>query len=166
MFSNLLLAVDGSEASLAAARRGIELAKALNARATVVTVTVPWSAYFARELAVVIPEVVLPKGDYDAQREATAKGLLEKIAGEARSAGIAVKAVHRSHRDPYQAILDIAAKEACDVIVMGCHQAAGLTGALLGSESMKLLAHGKVPVLVCRAASQDQTGQFLQGHTG
>ena len=165
MFSNLLLAVDGSEASLIAARRGIELAQALNAHATVVTVTVPWSAYFARELAVVIPEAVVPKGDYDT-REATAKGLLEKIAGEARSAGIAVKAVHRSHRDPYQAILDIAAKEACDVIVMGCHQAAGLTGALLGSESMKLLAHSKVPVLVCPASSQDQTGQFLQGHTG
>jgi nucleotide-binding universal stress UspA family protein len=154
MFGNLLLAVDSTEASLAAARRGIELAKALNARATIVTVTVPWSAYFARELAVVIPEVVVPKGEYDAQREATAKGLLEKIAGEARSAGIVVKAVHRSHRDPYQAILDIAAKEVCDVIIMGCHRAAGLTGALLGSESMKLLAHSKVPVLVCRASSQ------------
>jgi nucleotide-binding universal stress UspA family protein len=154
MFSNLLLAVDGSEASLAAARRGIELAKALNAHATIVTVTVPWSAYFARELAVVIPEVVLPKGEYDAHREAIAKCLLEKVAGEARSRGLLVKAVHRSHGDPYQAILDIAASEDCDVIVVGCHQAAGLTGALLGSESMKLLAHSKVPVLVCRASSE------------
>jgi nucleotide-binding universal stress UspA family protein len=154
MFSNLLLAVDGSEASLMAARRGIELAKALNARATIATVTVPWSAYFARELAVVIPEVVVSKDEYDTQREATAMGLLEKIAGEARRAGIEVTAVHRSHGDPYLAILDIAAKEACDVIVMGCHRAAGLTGALLGSESMKLLAHSKVPVLVCRASSE------------
>lgn len=58
MFSNILLAVDGSEASVQAARKGIALASCLNAKVTVVAVTVPWAEYFARELAVVVPDVV------------------------------------------------------------------------------------------------------------
>jgi nucleotide-binding universal stress UspA family protein len=60
MFSNILLAVDGSDLSLRAARQGISLANSLKARVVVLTVTIPSSTDFARELAVVVPEVVVP----------------------------------------------------------------------------------------------------------
>jgi nucleotide-binding universal stress UspA family protein len=68
MFTNILLAVDGSEASLLAARHGIALARDLKAEIVVLTVTVPWAAYFSRELAVLVPDIVVPQLEYDRKR--------------------------------------------------------------------------------------------------
>jgi nucleotide-binding universal stress UspA family protein len=150
MFTNILLPVDGSEASLRAARHGIELASSLKARVTIVTVTVPWAAYFARELAVVVPDIIVPKMEYDSKREAVAACILQNVAADARCAGLAVKALHRSHQNPYQAIVEAAAQERCDLIVMGSYCDSDMTGALLGSETMKVLAHTDIPVLVYR----------------
>ena len=48
------------------------------------------------------------------------------------------------------AILQQAAKRKCDLIVMASHGRRGLRGVLLGSETQKVLAGAKVPVLVCR----------------
>ena len=93
MFSNILLAVDGSEASLQAARKGIALASCLNAKVTEVAVTVPWAEYFARELAVVVPDVVVPEPEYDDKRNASAAGILQGVETDARSAGVDVKSV-------------------------------------------------------------------------
>ena len=79
MFTNILLPVDGASTSLRAARHGIQLAKILSGKVTVLTVTTPWAAYFARELAVVIPEVVIPKSEYDYKRETTAACILQNV---------------------------------------------------------------------------------------
>ena len=54
------------------------------------------------------------------------------------------------HRDPYVAILDTARREGCDLIVMGSHGRRGLTELLLGSETVKVLTHSEIPVLVYR----------------
>ncbi len=153
MFTNILLAVDGSEVSLRAARHGIQLASGLNARVTVVTVTLPWTTYFSRELAVVIPDVVVPKAEYDHKRETLAADILQNVVAEARGADVHVKALHRNHHDPYQAIIEAAAQERCDLIVMGSHCESGVTGALLGSESMKVLTHTNIPILIYRQKS-------------
>jgi nucleotide-binding universal stress UspA family protein len=72
MFKHLLLAVDGSRSAQNAAQHGIELAKALGAKVTALTVTVPWETQFAREVAVVVPEVVVSKDDYDRNKSAYA----------------------------------------------------------------------------------------------
>jgi nucleotide-binding universal stress UspA family protein len=150
MFSNILLAVDGSTASRRAARHGIELAKALAAKVTVLTVTVPWETYFSREPAVVIPEVVIPQQAYDDKRDTIATCILQDVVADARSAGIEVRALHRCNRNPYRAIIETAKHEGCDLIIMGSHCEPGFTGALLGSETMKVLAHTGTPVLVYR----------------
>jgi nucleotide-binding universal stress UspA family protein len=150
MFSNILLAVDGSTASRRAARHGIELAKALAAKVTVLTVTVPWETYFSRELAVVIPEVVIPQKAYDDKRDSIAACILQDVVADAHSASIQVRALHRCDRDPWRAIIEAAKHEGCDLIIMGSHCEPGFTGALLGSETMKVLAHTSTPVLVYR----------------
>jgi nucleotide-binding universal stress UspA family protein len=54
------------------------------------------------------------------------------------------------HRDPYVAILDAARREGCDLIVMGSHGRRGLAELLLGSETVKVLTHSEIPVLVYR----------------
>jgi nucleotide-binding universal stress UspA family protein len=150
MYKNILLPIDGSQLSLRAARRGIELAKALNAMVTAIMVTTPWAAQFAREPAVVVPGVVVPQTEYDLRTEQAACDCLRIVTDEARSASVPSKALHVRHRDPYVAILDAARKERCDLIVMASHGRRGLTGALLGSETVKVLTHSEMPVLVYR----------------
>ena len=150
MYNSILLPVDGSQLSLRAAQHGIELAKALNARVTVIMVTTPWATQFAREPAVVVPGVLVPETEYDLRTEQAACNRLRVVADEARSAGVPSKALHVRHRDPYVAILDAARREGCDLIVMASHGRRGLTELLLGSETLKVLTHGEIPVLVYR----------------
>jgi nucleotide-binding universal stress UspA family protein len=150
MYKNILLPIDGSQLSLRAARHGIELAKALSARVTVIIVTTPWATQFAREPAVVVPGVVVPQTEYDLRTEQAACSCLRVVTDEARSAGVPSKALRLRHRDPYVAILDAARREGCDLIVMASHGRRGLTELLLGSETVKVLTHTEIPVLVYR----------------
>jgi nucleotide-binding universal stress UspA family protein len=149
MFKNILLAVDGTDTAEHAAQEGIRLAKHLGAKVTILTVTVPWETYFARELAVVVPDAVVPRSEYDRKRGAAAVDVTERIRIQAQSAGIECTAVHDSHPHPYEAIVDVATRSGCDLIVTGprCH--GGLAG-MIGSETMKVLTHTNVPVLVFR----------------
>ena len=150
MFKNILLPVDGSHASTRAARGGIELARNVGARVTVLAVTTPWAAHFSHELAAVIPDVVIPQVEYDLKREASATSILNSIATDARLLDVRAKSVHRSEVHPYQAIVQTAEQEGCDLIVMGSHKEVAFTGMLLGSETMKVIAHSAIPVLVYR----------------
>jgi nucleotide-binding universal stress UspA family protein len=150
MYGHILLPVDGTERSERAARRGIELARALGAKVTVLTVTTPWATQFSRELAVVVPDVIVPESEYERKARAAAEAVLERISEAAGVADVPCKTMHLRHRDPFLAIMGAASAEQCDLIVMGSHAAGGITGALLGSETLKVLTHGKTPVLVYR----------------
>ena len=150
MYKNILLPIDGSQPSLRAAQHGIELAKALSARVTTIIVTTPWAPQFAREPAVVVPGVVVPQAEYDLRTEQAACDRLRVVTDEARSAGVAAKALHVKHGDPHVAILDAARREGCDLIVMSSHGRRGLAELLLGSETVKVVTHSDIPVLVYR----------------
>jgi nucleotide-binding universal stress UspA family protein len=50
----------------------------------------------------------------------------------------------------YQGIIDAAKKQKCDVIFMASHGRGGAASLLLGSVTLKVLAHSKIPVLVFR----------------
>ncbi len=152
MFANILLAVDGSTPSLRAARHGIALANRLGSRVTIVTVTTPWAILFAREPAVVVPAAIVPENEYELRTKAAAAAILNSVADDAQYAGVEYKTVHCRHRDAYQAIIDAAAGERCDLIVIGSHGRRGIAGMLLGSEATKVVSHSTLPVLVCRAA--------------
>jgi nucleotide-binding universal stress UspA family protein len=153
MFTNILLAVDGSAQSLRAAHHGIELANAVAARVTLLTVTTPWEAYFARELAVLVPGAVVPRFDYETKRRTMAVCLLQDLAADARSVNLRVKSLHRIDPDPYKAIVETAEREGCDLIVVGSHCASGPIGMMFESETMRVLTHTRIPVLVYRKGS-------------
>ena len=152
MYGHILLPVDGTGQSERAAHRGIELARALKARVTVVTVTTPWATQFSRELAVVVPDVIVPESEYERKAHAAAATVLARIGEAAIAADVPCKTMHLRHRDPSLAILGDASAEGCDLIVMGSQASGGITGALLGSETLAVLTHGKTPVLVYRQA--------------
>jgi len=51
---------------------------------------------------------------------------------------------------PYEAIISTAEKSKCDLIAMASHGRRGVAAILLGSETLKVLTHSKIPVLVYR----------------
>jgi nucleotide-binding universal stress UspA family protein len=145
MYKHILIAVDGSDLSDKAVKQGVELAKAIQAKATIVHVTPPWSSVAVGEIAVMFP----PK-EYEANMAAAAAQLLERMSKVAEASGVACETVHVVDPHPHNAILAAARERGCDLVVMGSHGRRGIAGLLLGSVTTKTLTHGKVPVLVYR----------------
>jgi nucleotide-binding universal stress UspA family protein len=79
-----------------------------------------------------------------------AERYLGEIAAAAQAAGVPCECVTIEGEFPAEAIVKVAAKRKCDLIVMASHGRRGITGVLLGSETQKVLILAKVPVLVCR----------------
>lgn len=145
MYKHLLIATDGSELSLKAAAQGIELAKSVGARLTAVAVTAPWRTIAVGEVAAAIPADA-----YEKQAAQGAAEMLAKVQKLATSSGLDCAGVHASHVHPWEAILEAAKGKGVDLIVMGSHGRRGIAGLLLGSETVKVLTHSKIPVLVFR----------------
>jgi len=68
----------------------------------------------------------------------------------AKQTGVPFEGVSVEGEFPAEAILRVAAKRKCDLIVMASHGRRGIAGVLLGSETQKVLTQAKIPVLVCR----------------
>ncbi|MCB1510595.1 MAG: universal stress protein [Hyphomicrobiaceae bacterium] len=145
MYKNILIPTDGSELSESAASHALELAKLLGSKVTVLTVTAPWGAIAIGEIA-----VALPQSEYEDRADANANAFLKSVTDAAAKAGVACDSVHVRETNPYQAIVRTADEKGCDLIVMGSHGRRGIEGFLLGSETVDVLTHSKVPVLVYR----------------
>lgn len=145
MYRNIMIATDGSDLAKKAELHGIGLAKAVGARITAVTVTIPYTAYMTSDVAVAIDTTV-----FEERTAAMAKARLEAISHHADSAGIACTTIRSEVEPIYQGIVDTAQAQECDLIVMASHGRRGLSGLILGSETTKVLTHSKIPVLVVR----------------
>jgi len=86
------------------------------------------------------------------KRTATARamGMLRKLQQKAMKSGLKADVVTVAGDLPYQQIIATARARKCDIVVMASHGRRGLTGLLLGSETVKVLTHSKIPVLVVR----------------
>jgi nucleotide-binding universal stress UspA family protein len=82
--------------------------------------------------------------------EKAAAKYLGEIETAAAQAGVPCTAVHVTSDFPSDAIVVAARRYKCDLIYMGAHGKRGLTGMLLGSQTQKVLANAKRPVLVDR----------------
>ena len=143
MYRHILVPTDGSRLSAPALRTAAGLAKALGAKLTGLHVVAPYSP--ARGGA-----------GYASMRgfrravEKQAGHALAAFSAEARARGVTATAVSVVGGEPWQAVLRAARARKCDLIVMASHGRRGLAGLILGSETAKVLAHSKIPVLVCR----------------
>jgi nucleotide-binding universal stress UspA family protein len=139
---HVLVATDGSEASIEAARVAGRLACASGGRATVLSV-------------VLLPPSILDLVDRDAVEEVAALTSRELCAGAVdalRAAG--VEPAFDSRRTALgiaNAIADAARELGCDLIAVG---ATGASRALLGSVPARLASVGSCPVLVVPAAAE------------
>lgn len=148
MFKHILLPTDGSKLADRAIVRGIALAKSLKARLTLLTV-VPEFRMIADE-SFAVPMSADLKSRYEKEAKARAAIKLAAVRQKMTKAGLKSDAVVIASDLPYQQIIATARKRKCDLVVMASHGRRGLTGLLLGSETVKVLTHSKIPVLVVR----------------
>lgn len=147
MFKHILVATDGSELSRAAVAAGIELARALEARVTVVMCSTPFDA-LGDSLVSTINRL-----QYEARCEATAVRYMEGASERARQAGVELEMVPVFAEPAWRGILDTARERGCDAIVMGSHGRGGIASALLGSQALKVLGNSPLPVLIVRSGA-------------
>jgi nucleotide-binding universal stress UspA family protein len=148
VYKHILLPTDGSKLAAKGFKAGVKLAKALGARVTGVYVIAPYMPPMYGEGVVYVPG--LSPQDYKKHSERAAKKALAAVEIEASTARVrcATRFVTAAH--PYEGILRAARAAKCDAIAMASHGRGGLSGLLLGSETTRVLAHSKLPVLVTR----------------
>jgi nucleotide-binding universal stress UspA family protein len=145
MYKHILIATDGSELAGKAVAAGLELAKEFKAKVTAINVTEPWTALVGGEMG-----VGFPYQDYDKGAADSAAQILAGVSDKAKAAGVECATLHIPDRFPAEAIVDCAKEQHCDLIVMASHGRRGFSRLLLGSETVRVLTHTSVPVLVCR----------------
>jgi nucleotide-binding universal stress UspA family protein len=144
MYKHILLPTDGSELSRVAMKHGIALAKAIGARVTALVVSTPLNSL------IVDPSVVSSSLDqYKALVATQTSKYLDNIKKNAAAVGVDCSTLCIEHDKPYEAIVDTAKKQGCDLVVMASHGLRGVS-AILGSETLKVLTHTSVPILVYR----------------
>lgn len=144
MYKRILFPTDGSDITAKALQTALGLAKLTGAELQVIAVKDPFPYGAISEMQPTPPQEFL-----DAQ-ERVASARVKKALDAAAAAGLSahghtVEAVH-----PWEAIIDHAKAQACDVVVMASHGRRGLSALLLGSETQKVLTHIDLPVLVVR----------------
>jgi len=145
MFKSILIPTDGSNLSDKAVRQGLELARALRGKAVALHVSPPYHVLAAT------PAAFNATCEQCAQNAAVFyKEVFERIAATARELGVACTCVSRTGEHVWQEIIMAAEANGCDTICIASHGRRGLAAVILGSETMKVLAHTKIPVLVLR----------------
>lgn len=145
MYKNLLIATDGSDLARCAVREGIGLARALGARVTAITVTLPFHIFSLNTTMVTDTEE-----SYREDMNRQAESFLAPVKQAAAIQGVAVDTVHHVLEHAWEAIVDTARTSGCDLIVMASHGRSGVGALLIGSQTAKVIAHSNVPVLVAR----------------
>lgn len=139
MFKNILLAVDGSEHALHAARLAGDMARKM-----------------AADMYVVVSFDPVPKylGDPLLQQAISAR--IQEANEILQSALVEIGDIPGALRTeilegpPAEAILAVASVRETDLIVMGVRGLGRLAGLVLGSQSQKVVAHAACPVLLVR----------------
>ncbi|MDB5569259.1 MAG: universal stress protein [Hyphomicrobiales bacterium] len=148
MHDHMLIAVDGSELADKAAVYAFSLARKLGARVTAVVVTEAWSVLEMAQKAQLGQKH--PIESYEDVMAKSAQHVLDRVTGYAAEAGVPCTGVHVRDESPAEAIVAAADERGCDLIVMASHGRRGLNRLLLGSQTARVLALTKTPVLVYR----------------
>lgn len=144
MFKHMLITTDGSPLAERAFPVALEQAKLNGARVTGVMVTDMTPYYMAIE--------AMPLGLDDLQKALHTEAALavNKIAEAAKHAGVECTTVVEDYPQAWRGILDVAERQACDVIAMSSHGRSGLVSIVLGSQTSRVLSHCSIPTLVIR----------------
>lgn len=145
MYEHILVPVDDSELARRAMERGIGLAKMLGASITALTIEPPLPVPMVEQMAVTYPVETL--NDHAARCETHARALLKAFGQQALAAGVSFDGQFMISDDVERAILDVAGRSGCDLILMATHGRHGFDALLHGSLTKGVLVHGKIDLL-------------------
>ncbi len=144
MFKRILVPTDGSDITHKAVTTAIALAKSVGAELLTISVKEPFPYSAISEM-----QPTPPQEFFDAQERIAGKRVADVVAA-AKDAGVACAAHTVEALHPWEAIIEHAKTQNCDLLVMASHGRRGVSALLLGSETQKVLTHSTVPVLVVR----------------
>lgn len=143
MFSRILVAVDGSPASLHALKETFRLVRAERGSVGVVSVVPPHDG----ELRLVGVSNVIEK------MRAPARKALAEAAGVAESEGMTLQ-TYALQGEPHEVIVSVAEEEGYDLIAVGVKGHNVCETVLMGSTTARVIGFGHTPVLVVPLQSQ------------
>ncbi len=132
----LLVATDGSKFSKSAIREALNLAKTCSSKLIAVSV-VKTNVEFED----LVPQVV-----EKAEREV--REHLESVKNKALKEGVDCEIVIHRSEEPFRDIVNDAAKNKVDMIIIGTHGRTGLKRLMMGSVTAKVIGHAPCKVLV------------------
>ena len=144
MYKHILIPTDGSPLSALAVEQALSLAKTIGAKVTALTVVEPFPELRG------LPQSYDARGEYERRVNAEVERSLAQAEQEAKRVGVHCETAQVEHTQPYEAIIETAVARGCDLIAMASHGRRGISALVLGSETMKVLTHSKLPVLVYR----------------
>jgi nucleotide-binding universal stress UspA family protein len=146
-FARILVATDGSPSSQQACEVAAQVAKAFDSEVLILS-AIPSIGALAAPL----------EGEYYTKIINKADDNVEKAASVFKQAGVTVreKEVPQGRASPVETILEYAAKENSDLIVMGTRGLGGFKRAALGSVSSAVTAHAHCSSLVVRQGKGKQ----------
>ncbi|WP_168793994.1 universal stress protein [Paraburkholderia aromaticivorans] len=148
MFKHLLVPTDGSTLSEAAIQMTVTLAVESGAKVTGLHVIPEFHVLaYGTEMIADNEDRIIQSAR---QRAEDYLGVIKKAAAQA---GVECNTVSESRAHPYEAIINVATQQNCDLIVMASHGRSGMRAFLLGSETQKVLTHSSIPVLVVRQSA-------------
>lgn len=143
---SLLVPFDGSESAMAAVDQAIDLAKTTNGTVNFLNI-VNYSAIAGGEIAT---GMVL-----DALEEAGERAL-ETATERAEKNGVTVGDAAVEVGSPFRTIVEYAAQNDIDCIVMGTHGRSGVDRVLLGSVTERVIRQTELPVIATKAPETDE----------
>lgn len=150
MYKHILISTDGSEVAQKGVDHGMALAKAVGAKAVVITVTEAFPVFASAGAGVGAGWVPIEMADYDKIQGEYADRVLASAKQTADQNGVAAETLHIRNASPAEAIIDTAKARGCDLIVMASHGRRGLGRLLLGSQTSEVVTRSPLPVLVVR----------------
>ena len=144
MFERILVPTDGTDITRKAVETAIGMAKVMGSKLYTLSVKEPFPYSAISEM-----QPTPPQEFYDAQ-ERIATSRVQAVCEACSAAGLACDAATVEALHPWEAIIDHATQQACDLIVMASHGRRGVSALLLGSETQRVLIHTPIAVLIVR----------------
>ena len=145
MFKTILIPTDGSALSENAVGQALQFAKSINANVVGFHSEEPYHVF-----AIDVEMVSDTREVYERGIKLRTATNLAKIEDMARSAGVPCECISGQDYHPWHAIIAAAESKDCDLIAMASHGRRGISSLLLGSQTVHVLTHSKIPVLVFR----------------
>lgn len=144
MFKRILVPTDGSEITAKAIHTAVGLARVHGAEVHALSVKEPFPYSAISEM-----QPTPPQEFFDAQ-DRVANQRVQAVVNACAEAGVPCQAFTLEALHAWEAIIDHADTQQCDLLVMASHGRRGVSALLLGSETQKVLTHTSIPVLVVR----------------